>query len=155
MIWVVVVHSINCVWFFETPKTAACQASLSFSYLFEFVQTHVHWVRNAIIQHLILCCPLLLLPSIFSSIRNFSNEMAHPIRWPKYWSFSFSFSLSSEYSGLISLGLIGVISCYPTDSQEASPAPEFESIKSLVLSLLYGPTLISIHEYWKKHRFDT
>ena len=155
MIWVVVVHSINCVWFFVTPKTAACQASLSFSYLFEFVQTHVHWVRNAIIQHLILCCPLLLLPSIFSSIRNFSNEMAHPIRWPKYWSFSFSFSLSSEYSGLISLGLIGVISCYPTDSQEASPAPEFESIKSLVLSLLYGPTLISIHEYWKKHRFDT
>ena len=53
-------------------------------------------------NHLILCCPLLLLPSIFSSIRNFSSELALHIRWPKYWSFSFSISPSSEYSGLIS-----------------------------------------------------
>ena len=67
----------------------------------EFAQTHVHWVSDAI-NHLILYHPLLLLPSIFSSIRVFSNESALHIRWPKYWSFSFSISPSKEYSGLIS-----------------------------------------------------
>ena len=61
-------------------------------------------------SHLILCCPLLLLPSIFSSIRVFLNESALCIRWPKYWSFSFSISPSNEYSGLISLGWTGCIS---------------------------------------------
>ena len=68
----------------------------------EFAQTHVHRVDDAI-HHLILCRPLLLLPSIFSSIKVFSNELTllH-IRWPQYWSFSFSISLSNEYSGLIS-----------------------------------------------------
>jgi len=65
----------------------------------EFTQTHVHWVSDAI--HLILCCPLLLPPSIFPSIRVFSNESVLCIRWPKYWSFSFSISPSNEYSGLI------------------------------------------------------
>ena len=64
-------------------------------------QTRVHRVTDAI-QPLVLCCPLLLLPSSFPSIRVFSNESALCIRWPKYWSFSFSISLSSEYSGLIS-----------------------------------------------------
>ena len=83
-----------------TPWTAAHQASLSFS-LLEQVQTHVHQVIDAI-QHLILCLPLLLLPSLFASIRVFSKESALCIRWPKYWNFSFSISPSSEYSGLIS-----------------------------------------------------
>ena len=67
----------------------------------EFTQTHVHWVGDTS-NHLILCCPLLFLPSIFSSIRVFSNESALCIRWPKYWSFSFNISLSNEHSGLIS-----------------------------------------------------
>ena len=67
----------------------------------ELAQTHVHWVGDAI-HHLILCRPLLILPSIFRSIRVFSNELVLCIRWPKYWSFSFSISLSNEYSGLIS-----------------------------------------------------
>ena len=66
----------------------------------EFTQTHVHWVSD-VIQPSHLCFPLLLLPSIFSSIRVFSNESAH-IRWPKYWSFNFSISPSNTYSGLIS-----------------------------------------------------
>ena len=61
-------------------------------------------------NYLILCCPFLLLPSIFPRIRVFSNELALPIKWPKYWSFSFSISPSSEYSGLISWGLTGLIS---------------------------------------------
>ena len=68
-------------------------------YLLEFAQTHVRWVED---NHLILCCPLLLLPSIFPSIRVFSNESALHIRCPKYWSFSFSISPSNEYLGLIS-----------------------------------------------------
>ena len=67
----------------------------------EFTLTHVHWVGDAF-NHLILCLPLLLLPSIFPSIRVFSNELALHIRWPKYWSFHFSISPSNEYSGLIS-----------------------------------------------------
>ena len=67
----------------------------------ELAQTHVHWVRFAI-NHVILCCPLLLLPQILPSIRVFSSESVLCIRWPKYWSFSFSISPSSEYSGLIS-----------------------------------------------------
>ena len=69
--------------------------------LLEFTQTHVHQVGDAV-QHLILCCPLLLLPSIFPSIRVFSNESAPHIRWPKYWSFSFNISPSNEHPGLIS-----------------------------------------------------
>ena len=69
----------------------------------ESTQTHVHWVGDAI-QPFILCRPLLLLPSVFPSIRVFSNESAPRIRWPKYWSFSFSISLSNEHSGLISFG---------------------------------------------------
>ena len=67
----------------------------------EFTQTHVHWVSDAI-NHLILCSSLLLLPSIFPSIKVFSDESVLHIRWPKYWSFSFSISPSNEYSGLIS-----------------------------------------------------
>ena len=93
-------------------------------------------------NHLILCHLLLLLSSIFPSIRVFSNESVLRIRWPKYWSFSFSISLSNEYSGLISfrmdwLDLLAV----PMDSQKSPPTPEFKSIISLVLSCLYSPTL--------------
>ena len=67
----------------------------------KFAQTHVHWVSNAT-KHLIFCCPLLLLPSIFPNIRVFSSESVLRIRWPKYWSFSFSISPSDEHPGLIS-----------------------------------------------------
>ena len=75
----------------------------------EFAQVHVHCISN-LSSHLILWCPLLFLPSIFSRIRDFSNESAVHIRWPKYWSFSFSISPSSECSGLIALRLTGLIS---------------------------------------------
>ena len=80
-------------------------------------------------NHLILCCPLLLLSSIFPSIRIFSSESVLHIRWPKYWSFSFSISPSNEYSGLISFSITLVGSpCSPSDSQESSPTPQFKSI---------------------------
>ena len=89
------------VQFFATPWTAACQASLSITNsqcLLKLMYTESVMPSN----RLILCCPLLLPPSIFPSIRVFSNETVLHIRWPKYWSFSFSISPSSEYSGLIS-----------------------------------------------------
>ena len=141
----VVVKSLSCIRLFLTPWTAAHQASLFFSSswsLFRFMS--VEWVLPS--NHLILCCPLLLLPSIFPSIMVFSNEPVLHIKWPKYW--NFSISPSSEYSGLISLQ--GWSPCSPRDSQESSRAPQFESVNSLVLNLLYGPTLASIHDYWKK-----
>src|SRR5574337_1898472 len=100
-------------------------------------------------NHLILCHPLLLPPSIFPSIRVFSNESVLCIRWPKYWSFSFSINPSSEYSGLFPLGWTGWISFRgetPGDSQESSPTPQFKSISSSVLSFLHSPTLTSIHK---------
>ena len=100
-------------------------------------------------KHLILCCPLLLLPSIFPSNRIFSTESVLCIRWPKNWSFSFNSSPSSEHSGLISFRIDWFyLPCSPRDSQESS-APQFESINSVVLRLLYGPSLTSIHDYWK------
>ena len=87
--------------FFTTPWAAACQASLSFTISWSLLKL-MSFELVIPSNHLILCCPLLLLPSIFPSIRVFSNESALHIRWPKYWSFSFSISPPSEYSGLIS-----------------------------------------------------
>ena len=96
------VQVLNRAQLFLTSWTTALQASLSFTTP-EFAQIHVHWVSDAIqLSHLILCCPLLLFSSIFPSIRVFSSELAFCIRWPKYWSFSFSISPSNEYSRLIS-----------------------------------------------------
>ena len=106
-------------------------------------------------NHLILCHPCLLLPSIFPSIRFFSNELVLCIRWPNYWSFSFSDSPSNEYLGLISFRIdwFDLLAVQRT-LQESSPAPQFEGINSLVLSPLCGPTLTSTHDYWKNHSFD-
>ena len=119
----------------------------------EFAQTHVHWVCDDI--HLVLCHPLLLLPSVFPSIRVFSSELALCIRWSKYWSFSFSISPSSEYSRLISFRIDwSDLLWSPRDSQEFSPTLQFKSNSSSALNLLYGPTLTSIHDYWKNDSFD-
>ena len=86
---------------FVTPWTTACQAFLSFTTSWNlFKLMSIELVMPS--SHLILCCPLLLLPSVFPSVRVFSNESVLCIRWPKYWSFSFSISPSNEYSGLIS-----------------------------------------------------
>ena len=95
------IQSLSCVRLFVTPWTVACQASLSITNswrLLELMSIELVIPSN----HLILCRPLLLLPSIFPSTRIFSNESALHIKWPKYWSFSFSISPSNEYSGLIS-----------------------------------------------------
>ena len=95
-------------------------------------------------SHLLLCRPLLL-PPIPPSIRVLSNEPTLHMRWPKYWSFSFSISPSNEHPGLISKGdgLVGS-PCSPRDPQESSPTPQFKSINFSVLSFLHSPTLTSI-----------
>ena len=98
---IVAVQSLSRVQLFATPWTAACQASLSFTNsqnLLKLMSIESVMPSN----HLLLCRALLLPPSIFPSIRVFSNESVLHIRWPKYWSFSFSISPSNEYSGLIS-----------------------------------------------------
>ena len=95
------VQSLSCVQLFATPRTAARQASLSITNSWSLLKLmSIESVMPS--NHLILCHPLLLLPSLFRSIRVFSNESVLHIRWPKYWSFSFSISPSNEYSGLIS-----------------------------------------------------
>ena len=95
------VQLLSHVWLFATPWTAAHQASLSFTIPWSLLKLmSIESVLPS--HHLILCHPLLLLPSIFPSIRVFSKESVLHIRWPKYWSFSFSISPSNEYSGLIS-----------------------------------------------------
>ena len=142
---------LSCVQPFATPRTEAHQAPLSFTIFLSFLKLiSIESVMPS--HHLILCRPLLLLPSICSSIRVFSNGSALRIRWPKYW--SFSTSPPNEYSGLISFRLIGWNPCCLRDSQDCSPAPVFKSINSLVFSLLYDPILTSVRDYWTNHSFD-
>ena len=127
--------------------TTEHQASLSITKsqsLFKLMSIELVMPSN----HLFLCGPLLLPPSIFPSIRVFSNKSALHIRWPKYWSLSFGISPSNEYSGLISFRMDWL------NSQEFSPAPQFKSINSSVLSLLHSPTLTSVHDHWKNHSLD-
>ena len=92
-------------------------------------------------NHLMLCCPLLLLPSVFPSIRVFSNESLLHIMWAKYWSFSFSISPSNEYSGLISFRMDWLDLFALQETLKSSPTPQFKSISSSALSFLYNPTL--------------
>ena len=95
------VQSLCRVQLFVTPWTAACQASLSFTDFWSLLKL-MSIESQMLSNHLILCLPSLLLPSVFPSIRIFSSESVLCIRWPKYWSFSFSVSPSNEYSGMIS-----------------------------------------------------
>ena len=144
-------QSLSCVRFFVTPWTAACQVSLFITYswsLFKLMSIESVMPSN----HLILCCPLFLPPSIFPRIRVFSNEWGLRIRWLEYWSFRFNISPSNEYSGLISFRVGSP--CSPRGSQESSPTPQFKSVNSSALSFLYSPTLTSIHDYWKNHSLN-
>ena len=135
---------------FSTPWTAACRASVSITNFGSLLTLRsIESVMPS--SHLILCRPLLLLPSNFPSIRVFSNESVLYISWPRYWSFSFSISPSNGHSGLISFWWTGWISLQSKDSQESSPASQFKNINSLLLSFLQSPTLTSIHDYWKNH----
>ena len=137
----------------QSPWNAACKASLSLT----ISRSLLKFISIALVMsssHLVLWHPLLLLPSIFPNIRDFSYESIVCLRWPKYWSFSFSISPFNEYSGLISLKDWLIWSCCPSNFRVSSPAPQFESISSLVLCLFYHPILTTIHDHWEEHSLD-
>ena len=148
------VQSLSCVLFFATPWTAAHQASLSITNSQSLLKLRsIELVMP--FNHLILCCPLLLLPSIFPSIMVFSNDSVLCIRWPKAWSFSFSISPSNEYSGLISFridwfDLLAVQGTLKSLLQHHSQKHEFFSVQ---LSL-WSNSHTSILDYWKNLSFD-
>ena len=148
------VQSLSRVWLFETPCTAAYQASPSITNSRNPPKPmSIESVMPS--SYLILCCPLLLLPSTFPSIRVFSNVSALLIRWPKCWSFSFNISPSNEHTGLISfrmdwLYLLAVQGALKSLLQHHSS----KSINSSALSFLYSLTLTSIHDCWKNYSFD-
>ena len=105
-------------------------------------------------NHLILCHPLVLLPSIFASMRVFSNELAVCISGQSIGAAASASVLPVGIQGWFPLGLTGWICLLSKDSQESSPTPQFKSINSSVLSFLYGPNLISIYDYWKNYSFE-
>ena len=148
-----VVQSLSHVWLLATPWTAAYQVSLSITNsqsLLKFISIESVMPSN----HLILCHPLLLLPSIFPSIRVFSNESALRTRWPKYWSFSFHISPSNEHPGLISfrmdwLELLAVQGTLKSLLQHHSSKASI-----LQCSAFFIVHLSSLHDYWKNHSLD-
>ena len=154
------VQLLSHVWLFVNPWTAAHQASLSITNSQSLLQLmSIESVKPS--NHIILCPPHLLLPSIFPNIRVFSNESVLRIRWPKYWSFSFSISSSNEYSELISFRIdwFDILAVQGTlksllQYHSSKATPQFKSINSSVLSFLYSPTLTSIHDHWKNHSLD-
>ena len=138
---------------FVTPWPAARRSSLSITNSWSLLKlVSIEFVRSS--NHLILCHPLLLLPSIFPSTRVFSSESVLYTRWSKYWSFSFNISPSNTCSGLISFRMDWLDLLIVQGTQESSPTPEFKSIISSVPSFLCGPILTSICDYWKNHSFD-
>ena len=136
------VQSLSRVRLFVTQWTAARQASLSITAPGVYSNSCSLSVMTS--SHLILCCPLFLLPSIFPSIRVFSNESVLLIRWPKYWRFSFNVSPSNEYLELISLGCTGWISLQSKGLSRVFSNP---TVQKYQFSFLHSPTLTSIHDY--------
>ena len=132
----------------------ACQASLSITNSQSLLKLMP--IESVIpSNHVILFChPLLLLPSIFPSIRVFSNESALCIRWPKYWSFSFNISPSNEHLELISFRMDWLNLLVAKGLSRVFSNTIVQKINSSVLSFLYSPTLTSIHDYWKNQNLD-
>ena len=147
------VQSLSRVRLFATPWITARQASLSI--IISQSSPRLTFIKSVMpSSHLILCCPLRLLPPILPSIRGFSNESTLYMRWPKYWSFSFSIIPSKEIPGLISFRMDWVDLFAVQGTLKSSPTPQFKSISSSVLSLLHSPTLTSIHDHRKNHSLD-
>ena len=147
------VQSLSRVWLFGTPWVTARQASLSITNSQSLLKLMP--IESLIpSNHLIFCRPLLLLPPIPPSIRVFSNESVLCMRWPKYWSFSFSISPSNEHPGLISFRMDWLDLLAVQGTLESSPTLQFKSFNFSVLSFLHSPTLTSIHDYWENHSLD-
>ena len=148
------VQSLTRVRLFASPWTATLQASLSITN--SWSPPKPMSIESVMLSnHLVLCRPLLLLPSIFCSIRVFSNESVLHIRWPKYWEFQLQHQ-SFQWTPKTDLLQDGLVEspCSPRDSQESSPTPQFKSINSSALSFLHSPTLTCIHDHWKNHSLD-
>ena len=139
-----VVQWLSCVQLCEIAWTAAHQVSLSLTNSRSLPKLIISIESVLLPNHLILHRPLLLLPSIFLSIKDSSNESSVPIRWQKYWSISLGISPSNEYSGLISFRIDWFDLLAVQGILESSPAPQFESINSLAFCLLYGPVLTTV-----------
>ena len=117
--------------------------------------THTHVIESVMpSSHLILCRPLLVLPPIPPSIRVFSNESTLHMRWPKYWSLSFSISPSKEHAGLIAFRMDWLDLFAVQGTLKSSPTSQFKSINSSFLSFLHSPTFTFIPDYWKNHSRD-
>ena len=147
------VQSLSRVWLFATPWIAARQASLSITNTQSLPKLlSIKLVMPS--SHLILCRPLLLLPPIPPRIRVFYNESTICMRWPKYWSFSFSISPSNEHPGLMSFRMDWLDILEVQGTLKSPPTPQFKSITASALSFLHSPVLTSIHDYWKNHSLD-
>ena len=154
--WIIVVvaQSLSCVSLFVTPWSAAHQPSLvfsSFRSLLKIISIELMMPSH----HLVLCCLLLLWLSIFPSIRDFGQWVGSMHQMAKVLELqlqhqSFQRNPSAD---LLQNGLVGS-PCSPRDSQESFPTPQFKGISSSALNLPYGPTITSIHDYWKNHSFD-
>ena len=140
------VQSLSHVWFFVTPLTTAFQVSLSITNSQSLFK--LKFIELVMPSNHLLCHPLLLMPSVFPSIRVFSSESVLYIRWPKYWSISFSISPSNEYSGLISFRMDWLD--LPAVQRNLKSLLEHHSSKA---SILWHSTLTSIRDYWKNHSF--
>ena len=145
----VVVPSLSCVWLFTIPWIAGCWAFLSFTISLNVLKLmSIESVMPS--NPLILCCPLLLLPSIFPASESFPMTQLYTSGGQSIGASSASvFQVNIQC--WFPLGLTGLISLLFKDSQESSPSPQFESVNSLVFSLLYGPTLTSLPGYWKEN----
>ena len=148
------VQLLSHVQLFATPWTAARQVSLSITNSRSLLKLmSIELVMPSSL--LIFCHPLLFLPSMFPSIRVFSNKSVLHIKWPKYWSFSFSISPSNEYSVWFPLGLTGLISLQSKGLSRVFSNTTVQKHQIFVTQLsLYSPTLTSIYDYWKNHSFD-
>ena len=145
-------QSLSHVLLFVTPWIAAHQASLSITNSQSSLRLmSIESVMPS--RHLILYCPLLLLPPIPPSTKVF-NESTLRMRWPKYWSFSFSIIPSKEIPGLISFRMDWLDLLAVQGMLKSPPTPQFKSINSSVLSLLHSPALTSIHDHRKNHSLD-
>ena len=148
----VVVQSVSHVQLFVTPWTAACQASLSFTISQSFLKLmSTESVMPS--KHVILCHPLLLLPSTFPSIRVFSNDSALISGGQGIVASASASVLPMTIQGCFPLGLTGLISLLSKGLSRVFSRPQFKKINSLVLSLRYGPTLTSVHDYRKNRSF--
>ena len=147
----VVVQLLNCVHLFAAPWTASCQAFLSFTIFWSLLKLmFIELVMPS--SHLILCYPLLLLPSIIPSIREISQFFASC--GPSIGVSASTSVLPMNTQDWSPLGWTGWTFLQSKGPQESSPTLQFKSISSSVLSLLYSPTLTSIHDYWKNYSFD-